>query len=1047
MAADLALDVKNLYWNSPEWTGFGKLPPRASFFPFSDAVSARRCHRNCSSYCMSLNGQWKFKYVEDPALPPEKFAAETLADSKWDSITVPGSWVMQNYDYPHYTNIVLPFPQMPPETPDRNPTGIYRRTFELPESWGARQTILRFDGVEGAFIVYVNNCAVGGAKDSRGVSEFDISHVVKSGSNQITVLVIKWSDSTFVEDQDCWYMPGIIRDVTLVSRPLMHIADVFAIAEPSEKNSGTIKLQLAAGFPILPTGNWQFRLALYDNMGQQIGKEEFCSLDDFNKDARHMRAEHTMNFEKIHPWSAEEPVLYTLTVELLDGKKQIHDTTAIRVGFRKVEVRDRRFLFNGKAIQINGVNHHDHDDRTGRTLSPERIRQDLTLLKRFNFNAIRTSHYPASEELYDLCDEMGFYVVDETNLETHAFYMDLANNPLWATSFLDRAIRMVERDKNHPCVYAWSLGNESGYGPNHAAMAGYIRFRDPSRLIHYEGAICGKIFDREQLKATRVLTDFVCPMYSGFADIERWAKEFSDDDRPLILCEYSHAMGNSNGGLKHYFELFEQYPCLQGGFIWEFIDHGIRQVDPVTKKEYWAYGGDFNDKPNDANFCTDGMVFPDRTPHPAMYEFKKLAQPFKIEMLCAEGARFRFSSRNSFAPVKFWRLDYELMANGEVVAGDEVKLPVLAPGESWDFSLNFPDEAMNCNGEYVIRFVVRSTRHTSWADAGHEIGFETFLLPGCAPEQIAPAPGENWSLNSGVAACGKMEAVYDQTGVDSIACEGRKLLLKGPYANFFRAATDNDGLKLLLNNGCHNALTNWLDKGFDKFTVYAESCSSSEEQQLLMHKQIWQPGNKDLSPVKLQQNCRFLPGGVLEFDCVFTVSRDCADLPRVGVRLELPLDLDQVEYFGYGPLENYCDRDAAAYLGKFRASVDEIHVPYVMPQANGNRTKVRYAFFHNSDPARYGLLAVAPALMEFSFSRYSAEELFRAKHTCELRGSDRLFVNLDCRQRGLGTASCGEDTLPAYRINPGVYRFRFLLTAAKPDEAAALALQLKRRYF
>ena len=669
----------------------------------------------------------------------------------------------------------------------------------------------------------------------------------------------------------------------------------------------------------------------------------------------------------------------------------------------------------------------------GKALTVERVRQDLLLMKQFNINANRTSHYPNMPEFYDLCDEYGFYVIDETNLETHAFYGDLCRNPQWTTAFVDRAVRMVERDKNHACIYAWSLGNESGYGANHAAMAGYIRFRDPSRAVHYEGAICHAFYAR-RANFNRQLSDFICPMYPAIELICDWAERMVEDDRPVIMCEYSHAMGNSNGSLKDYFAAFDRYQSLQGGFIWEWVDHGILQHDE-NGKAYWAYGGDFGDKPNDANFCTDGLIWPDRTPHPALYEFKKLAQPVEIELLSAAGSRFKIVNRQYFNTLDAYSLHYELMANGETVAAGELKMPAVAPRSSGTFNIIFPAGALDYNGEYVIRFSVRLKKEACWAAAGYEVAFSAIELPYWNSAKISSI-GDGWELGVGVAQHGKTEVGYDDDGIQALAFDGRPLLLRGPYPHFFRAATDNDGLKLMLE-GNHRTLNRWLEKGFDRFAVYAESFAFDPEARLLEHRQVLQPGGADLAPVKFEQRCHFLPGGVLEFDCSFTVSKDCADLPRIGVRLELPPEMIEVEYFGLGPYENYIDRDCGAWLGRFASTVDEMFVPYVMPQENGNRTQVRYAFFQA--PAQPGLLVVAPELMEFSFTRYTSEELYAAKHTCDLKGGDRLFVNLDCRQRGIGTGSCGPDTLEAYRIGPGIYRFRFLVTVCPAAQAAAVA--------
>ena len=709
-------------WQSPECVGINRLPARANLFNFPDEKSARQVGKNFSPWVKNLNGNWKFHYTINPETLERDCIDPATDESKWDDIVVPGCFNMQGYGKPHYTNVQMPWDNLPPNVPDENPTGVYRRTFELGNDWNERKTILHFGGVESVFWVYVNGQEVGYSKDSRTSTEFDISDFLKDGKNQLTVIVVKWSDASFLEDQDHWWMAGIYRDVYLRSVPKNSIADLFATASLDDNyENGQLELKLHANFTD-SFKYWKYKCQLYNADGVAvfdapvetgiIGKPE--TFYPASKDPQRTKNKIIIDVPGVEKWSAESPYLYTLTVSLVDPKDKVVDATGIKIGFRNIQIKNRELLINGQAVLINGVNRHDHDDTHGKTISIELMKRDLELMKQFNFNAIRTSHYPNAPEFYDLCDEYGFYVIDEANIEHHAFYNDLCSNPQWATAFVDRAVRMVERDKNHPCIYAWSLGNESGCGENHAAMAGWLRFFDPSRTLHYEGASHSGFFNKID-NLNMVVTDYIAPMYASVDECVAWVKE-QTDPRPLILCEYSHAMGNSNGNLKEYFEIFEKYHGLQGGFIWEWVDHGIKQVDK-NGTEYWAYGGDFGDEPNDSNFCTDGLVWPDRTPHPAMYEFKKLAQPLGVSALDTAQGRFEIFNKNYFVDLSYLELAWTLKVDDKVVQTGTMSMPAIAPRQKQEIKLNIdtiPDNS-------YLRFSFRRTEDTLGVKAGKRL--------------------------------------------------------------------------------------------------------------------------------------------------------------------------------------------------------------------------------------------------------------------------------------------------------------------------------------
>jgi beta-galactosidase len=909
-------------WMRPDVPSLDRLPPRATL------------DRSPTKWFARLDGDWEFRLV---ARPEE--AARALGSSRgWDSVAVPGLWTMQGYGRPHYTNVVMPFDERPPRVPDANPTGIYRRSFTLPRGWKRRRVILHFGGVEGALHVLVNGEPVGIAKDSRTPTEFDVTGVVRhDGPNELVAVVVQWSDASFVEDQDQWWHAGIARQVALLSLGDDSITDLFVHAEMDGR--------------LLVEADRPAELRLLDGKGRMV-LEGRSGRESGLRDPR--------------LWSAEDPALYTLVASTGNGE----DVTC-RVGFRSAEVRDGRLVVNGTAIQIHGVNRHDHDDLRGRAVGREMMEADARLMKQFNVNAVRTSHYPNDPYWLDLCDRYGLYAIDEANIEAHAYYDEVCNDQRYAHHFVERVRNMVERDKNHPSVILWSLGNESGYGPNHDAAAGWIRARDPSRPLHYEGAIK---FDWE---GARPATDVVCPMYAPVEDIEAWAKS-GPHPRPLILCEYSHAMGNSNGGLADYYAAFERHDALQGGFVWEWIDHGIRQTDDGGR-EYWAYGGDFGDEPNDANFCADGLVWPDRTPHPALHELKFLARPIGVERL--RGKRFRISSRLDFLGLDAYSGTWETGAR-------RGKLPRLR-GRAVDVTVDAGD------AEYVtFRFFVRAA--TEWAPAGHEVAWQQLELR--APPRASRARGR---------------AAKD--GLSSFA----DLIVDGPRLQLWRAATDNDGLRLMPERAA-GPLPRWLELGLDGLEHRLESDDGSEVVQRASGRDNWDDALH-------RQTFRAVDGGILVENEVLLGS-ELRDLPRVGVVMTLRPGLERLEWHGRGPWENYPDRFASAVVGRFESTVSEQYVPYILPQEHGHRSDVRRLTL--TDDAGEGLVVEGRPTFGFTASHLTAADLFAARHTIDLEPRAETILSIDHAQRGLGTASCGPDTARSYRLEEHRYRFAYVLRPA-----------------
>lgn len=1030
-------------WTEPALTQLNRLPLRATTTPFPTARLARTLDAARSPWWLGLDGTWDFTLAASPAAVPETFASPDFDTTGWARLPVPSNWTMHGFGNPHYTNVQMPFPHLPPRVPDENPTGLYRTRFTLPEGWNGRRVVLHVGGAESVLCVWVNGRPVGLGKDTRLPSEFDITpHVRTDGPNVLALACVKWSDASFVEDQDQWWMGGVFRSVFLYSTSRdAWIGDVFARGEPDDAlRDGVLRVEATLGHDALPADGYTLGVELFGPDGAPVASTPaalpFNTREGWRGRRFHVAAELPVRRPAL--WSAEAPHLHTTVFTLRDAAGAVVEATACRTGFRRVEVRDRQLLVNGRPVQIHGVNRHEHDDTTGKALSRERMLQDAVQMKRHNVNAVRCSHYPADPHWLDLCDELGLYVIDEANVETHAFYNEICQDQRYASAFLERGMRMVERDKNHPSVILWSLGNESGYGPHHDAMAGWIRHRDPSRPLHYEGALC-----RGWEPARSGATDIVCPMYAGHEAIANWARDpkHASDRRPLILCEYSHAMGNSNGCLREYFELFESTPGLQGGFIWEWIDHGIlRRTE--DGRPYWAYGGDFGDKPNDFNFVCDGLVWPDRTPHTGLLEFKHLARPVKATAGNLARGELVLHNRRWFTDASDLAATWELLVDGERAAHGRLALPKLAPRASAKVAVPLPPASAHPGAErhLVVRFHLRKA--TAWAPAGHEVGSDQLELPRAAARR-APAPAatpaplqlERWT-DGWIARNRAFELqVFDDGRLGLFRVRDTTLLLSGPRPQIWRAPTDNDGIKLEFEAGIANDWTKrkplwrWLERGLAqaRLDVLDVTCRPA-------------PGGRMRVTRKLALRCKggavlytsvcsVAGDGTLAFRDTFRVDRSLDDLPRLGVTVTAPADLTRLAWFGRGPHENYRDRNASAHLAVHHSTVADRYVPYILPQEHGNLTDVRWIELRGK--GRAGLRATPQHPCEASASHFTPHDLDRARHTVDLQPRPEVHLNLDVAQRGLGTMSCGPDTLPPYIIRAGTHTLAYTLSALR----------------
>jgi beta-galactosidase len=735
-------------------------------------------------------------------------------------------------------------------------------------------------------------------------------------------------------------------------------------------------------------------------------------------------AYHTVKLQatvpKPHLWSAEAPYLYTLTVTLKTphGKEYLRT----RIGFRSLKVANRELLINGKAVMIKGVNRHDHSEITGSAVSRADMEKDIRLMKQFNINAVRTSHYPPDPYWLDLCDEYGLYVIDEANIEAHAYH-ETCRDPRYTYAFVERVRSMVERDKNHPSIIFWSLGNETGYGPNHDAAAGWVRGADPSRLLHYEGALSPWMGDIIYSPDAGVrVTDVVTAMYSQIDDIVGWAKA-EVGDRPFILCEYSHAMGNSNGSLANYWEAFEAYHGLQGGFIWEWIDHGIRQTD-AAGQSYWAYGGDFGDVPNDYNFCADGLVWPDRTPHPALYEYKYLIQPVSAKLL--DNRVLRLTSKQDFIDLDWLEGYWELAVDGLPVQSGTLPSLTLKPGASIEIPALYI--AGDWPGEAFLNLRFYQKTATLWAAAGHEVAWVQLPVAAAPAHHVELAHNfveQHSGSNVLLLRSGTTQVIFSQSDgtVIEFSAAGQRIISSGPMLNLWRAATDNDGLRLAPPNPWKKALDHWKALGLhqieEQFVSMKQVAPNSVE--------VVQRASGHGQPDDILYTTRYdvFSSGLLQVTHHIRVSDELRDLPRVGVTWVLDQGYDQLEWYGRGPWENYADRKAAAMIGRYQSTVADQYVPYILPQSHGNKSDVRWVTLTNQSGR--GLKVEGLPTLNFSASHFTEQDVFAALHTTDLHPRDEVILHLDYQQRGLGSASCGPDTLPQYQLNATEYRLAYRL--------------------
>lgn len=1016
-------------WENHQIDGINRMPARAHFLTFQSKEKALLNNNRYTHAFKNLNGVWKFMFLDAPEYSPEGFFNSDFDVTKMDDITVPGNWQLQGYGKMHYSDLWYNFPINPPYVPTENPTGIYKRTFFVEESYRDKKIIIRFCGVDSAYHLWINGKEVGYSKVARNESEFDITDIIRVGEeNDVTVRVYQWSDGTYLEDQDMWWESGIFRDVELIGVPKDGINDYKVIADlDDEYKNGIFKVEaflrttkeVNVTFELVDAGeNTVFTKTV-------VAKEGKACIDEVIADVNH--------------WTAETPYLYKLFMTVEDDG-QIVEVIPQNIGFRNIRLNGETFLVNGVAIKFKGVNRHDYSPQNGRVVSREEIEKDIILMKQFNINAIRTSHYPNSYYLYDLCDEYGMYLIAETDLECHGFeltgdYKWITDDPSWELAYVSRMTRMIERDKNHPAIIFWSLGNESAFGCNFRKMTDVAHEMDPTRLVHYEGD-----FDVES-------ADVYSTMYTW---IENPKKPYLMKDiiekskKPHVHCEYCHAMGNGPGNLKDYQDLVYAHDKLQGGFVWEWFDHGIESFTESGEK-YYRYGGDFGDDPSNKDFCIDGLIMPDRTPSPGLYEYKKVIEPITTTAVDIQKGIINLLSRYDFANLDRFNLVYKVMEDDVILQTGFMAVPSIEARENKDITLPYDLSAIKVKpgAHYYVNISYQLREDTSYASSGHELATAQFELPlykegiVVRPEGILNVEKEHTTLHV-KGANFSLDFNLVNGNLMNIVRDGMQVLSKGPRLTLWRAPISNDMeiidklKKVYFLHLEHEVVMN-IDYHMEGNILKVEVDTINSTTNSAWH-------------FKTKYVYTVCPSGDILIDVEGTPSGrvDLAPdmLPRIGVSMHLDKSMEHVRYFGMGPGENYADSKEAAQMGLYANTVDGLFTNYVIPQENGNHMGCKWVSMTND--RGMGLLASTEGDFNFSASWYEDKDLDDAKHTCDLVKRDYIVFNVDYKQNALGTNSCGQWQLDKYRAKFEDFKLSFRLTPFNNKEVLDKHLAAER---
>jgi beta-galactosidase len=1007
-------------WENPVCTQVNRLPAHPPFQSWRDTAEARLDKPSTSA--RSLNGQWAFSYFSAPESVPVAWLDADLPNA--DAITVPSNWQMAGYDAPIYTNVQYPIPVNPPFVPQENPTGCYSLTFEVEEAWREQgQTRVIFDGVNSAFYLWCNGQWVGYSQDSRLPAEFDLSNFLHAGSNRLAVMVLRWSDGSYLEDQDMWRMSGIFRDVSLLHKPAVQLTDVqlrtvlhadYLLGELEAKMSVRTSASLAAALKV-QVELWHGDRRVGEEV-QPLGSE---TIDE--RGAYFDKVTLRLALSKPLLWSAEQPNLYRAVISLLDADNTLIEAEAFDVGFRQVEISQGLLKLNGQPLLIRGTNRHEHHPEKGQAIDEATMLKDILLMKQHNFNAVRCSHYPNHPLWYKLCDRYGLYVVDEANIETHGMQPmnRLSDDPLWFNAFSERVTRMVQRDRNHPCIIIWSLGNESGHGSTHDALYSWIKSTDPSRPVQYEGG-----------GANTAATDIICPMYARvdqdqpFDAVPKWSIKkwigMPDETRPLILCEYAHAMGNSLGGFDKYWQAFRDHPRLQGGFVWDWVDQSLTRTgdDGVS---YWAYGGDFGDKPNDRQFCMNGLVFQDRTPHPALFEAQRAQQFFHFELVSHHPLVVEIHNDNLFRRTDNESLNWRIELNGEALSYGEVALDIAPQGRQRITLGDIP--AVSKAGELWLNIDIVQPEATAWSDAGHRSAWHQWTLPRAlslpkiSPEQ-GSAPGLTHSDDGIIITHGGQRWQFNaKTGLLEQWWQGEEPQLLTPLCDqFVRAPLDND---IGVSEATRIDPNAWVER-WKKAGMYAlESQLLHLEVNRLAEAVIVETEHAFLNDNKValisRKTYRIGTQGELHIDARVQVASDLPSPARIGLTCQLREVAASAEWLGLGPHENYPDRQLAAQFSRWQLPLEALYTPYVFPSENGSRGGTR--------ELNYGHWTLRGDFA-FGVSRFGLNQLMETSHRHLLQEEEGTWLNVDAFRMGIGgDDSWSPSVSPEYLLTAGEYRY------------------------
>ncbi|MFX1408629.1 MAG: glycoside hydrolase family 2 TIM barrel-domain containing protein [Promethearchaeota archaeon] len=993
-------------WENLEVIEINKEPAHNTFYLYSDIESALKGNYEQSSFYNFLNGKWKFHWANNPSQRPVDFYKVNYNIDQWDKIPVPSNWEMLGYGKPIYTNIQYPYSVKKKKIPNishiNNPVGSYLTTFDIPTNWLEREIFIHFRGVKSAFYIWVNGNKVGYSQGSMSPAEFNITKYINQGSNVLAVEVYRWSDGSYLEGQDMWKLSGIFRDVYLFSTPKIHIRDFFVYSDFDElyKNA-LLKFKIKIyNYNKNDRKSLKLKISLINQEQQDINQN--ILMEDNISVKKEEEKILTIQKNIINPlkWSAELPYLYDIILELKNSNDDTIEIAHCKFGFKKVEIEeDGGIYINGVSVKFKGVNRHEFDPDYGQAVPFERMIQDIKIMKQNNINSVRTSHYPNHPKFYELCDFYGIYVLDECNLETHGLRKILPNSdPKWAKSCIDRMIRMVERDKNHPCVFMWSLGNEAGIGNIFKMMKDETVKIDSTRPIHYEND-----FNQE-------ITDVASFMYESPQSFERLIKKElrnhknnNSKVKPFMLCEYAHAMGNSLGNFQKYMDVFEKYDNAIGGFIWDFVDQGIRKYSN-DGKEFWAYGGDFKDRPNDKNFCINGILLPDRKPNPALFEVKKVYQSIKILPVDLINGRFEVYNKYNFKSLDFVSIKWELTENGVITQEGLIENLQVRPNSTEDLKILFKVPKLKPNTEYHIKVMSILSKGTTWAHKGYILAWDQFKIPYESSTEIELRlddtkkvvldefidffiiKGENFNLR-----VGKNTGVIEYYSFNNIELISTPLI-----PNFWRAPTDND---LSYSDLIEMESTPAIDKSWKKASKERIILKISYENLTSNIIRIFVESEMVNTEKPLETIYNIYGNGDIIVENRIFPTRN---LVRFGMQMGIPKQFDTMTWFGKGPHETMLDRKTGAAVGIYSGKVQDLIHNYVKPQENGNRTDVRWVTFTNKEGIGLLVSDIGQTFLNVSAWPYTMEDLESAKHIHELPNRDTITVNIDYNQQGVG---------------------------------------------